>query len=516
MSSEKLSLTTPSHTLKWRFSWRKAVVYILTIITLHRLCLILFTHRARTHYVETLETSKLGYGPLYQSSWHSLAEALTEARPKIRTIGHFVPVEGISVQQIDEPTSINALQVKGSDIQALKNSHSAFVKRIRDHSLSVIYQPTRAGIVVTAGFEDLPAILVQLRLLRRTQSKMPVQVFVLNQDDYDDRICKHHFASLNAECKILDEFLDSTTMPRLPKSLRQRRIQANEPLHKLLAVFFSKFEDVMLLDPATLVYNNPDMITKEEPYLSTGLLMWPDFWASTVSPKIFAIQDAPAVKHNSRDKLRTVDMGQFVISKASHSATLLLSIYYTYYGENLYNSLLMQSMAGEKGAQSLKGAAQYLEAPYYMVKRYVEAVGFPDMDRPDQGFHGVAMQQPNPTDDYHKLPNNRQRPLFIRANNPKLHAAHLMDKGVTTFRPQKEASSSTSHRMWEWFDARHASNGWRDPDPERAVFEEIWTIACKDHKDFSSWPQDEGEAARTCEKLTKHREALGWKDFFVL
>jgi alpha 1,2-mannosyltransferase len=510
MTSEKLALGAQ----KRHFTWRKILVFLLTLVILHRLILILFTHRSRPHLVET-EITKLGYNHLYQSSWHNLAGALQESRPKIKSIGHLTPVKGIPVDSIKAPTDITALETKPSDVQSLRKSHKAFTNRIEDHTLNVVYQAGHAGIVITAGADDLPAVLVQIRLLRRTGSKLPVQVFLISLDDFDSEICKKQFSKLNAECKILEEYTDTSPIPKMPQSTLERRVRANEPLHKLLAIFFSRFEEVVLLDPTTLVYNNPDMLTREEPYLTTGLIMWPDFWASTVSEKIHAVQNAGVLKQNSRDKLRTVDMGQFLISKSMHSNTLLLSIYYTYFGENLYDSLLMQSKSGEKGSQSIKTAAQYFDAPYYMIKRYVEAVGFPDMDKEDKGFHGVAMQQPFPSDDYHRFSNERQRPLFVRANNPKLHAAHIMKQGVTSFKGDG-AGSPVAHRMWEWFDGRHASNGWRDPDPERAAWEEIWRIACVDAKHFSIWPQNQEETRSNCEAITKHREALGWKDFFVL
>lgn len=506
-----MPMTSP----KRHFTWRKILVFLLTTVILHRLILILFTHRLRPHIVDT-EVTKLGYNELYHSSWASLAQALQESRPKVKTIGHLSAIPGIAVSSISVPTDVTALETKPGDIQALRKSHEAFTRRINDRTLSVIYQAGRAGIVITAGSDDLPNVLVQLRLLRRTGSKLPAQVYLISQDDYDVTICKQHFPKLNAECKILEEYTDTSPIPTLPLSNVERRVRANEPLHKLLAIFFSKFEEVILLDPTTLVYNNPDSLTREEPYLSTGLIMWPDFWASTVSSKIHAIQNAKVIRQNSRDKLRTVDMGQFVISKSLHSATLLLSIYYTYYGENLYDSLLMQSKSGEKGSQSIKVASQYLDAPYYMIKRYVEAVGFPDMDKADKGFRGVAMQQPFPSDDYHRLSNDRQRPLFLRANNPKLHAAHIMDKEVTYFKGEDESKAQVSHRMWEWFDGRHASNGWRDPDPERAAWEEIWRVACVDAKHFSTWPKDEAQTNSNCQQITQHREALGWKEFFVL
>ncbi|UZJ56089.1 hypothetical protein CBS101457_005409 [Exobasidium rhododendri] len=543
MTSEKVSPSVPKP--KWRYNWRKIIVYLLSIIVVHRLFLILFTsaHRPKAHLVES---SQQGYGQLYHGSWQALTQALNDARPTISSVGSFVPVAGISVESVEVPTSVDVLELSTINLAAMRKSHKKFVKNINERKLSVIYQRGQQGIVVTAGLDDLPAVLVQLRLLRRTGSLLPVEVFLLTQEDYDLKICRDTLPKLNAQCKILEEHTDAFPLPKMPGTNRERNVVANEPLHKLLALFFTKFEEVLLLDPATLVYNNPDVVVKEEPFLSTGMLIWPDFWASTVSPKLFAIQEAPEEKKTRRDNIRTVDFGQMVLSKSQHSATLLLAIYYTYFGEKLYDSLLQQSLSGERGSQAIKSAARFLEAPYYMIKRHVEAVGYPDMDKSNQGFHGVAMLQAFASDDFHRFPKDRQRPLFLRANNPKLHAGRIMKEGVTSFGgktqgavvvaaaseaigtslPEVSAVASglkkikgpriVAHRMWEWFSARHVSNGWRDPDPERAVWEEIWKVACKDVRDFNYWPEDDVMTARTCQRISKHREDMGWSEFFVM
>jgi alpha 1,2-mannosyltransferase len=321
MSVEKSSLPQP----KGRLGIRKILVYLLTAIVVHRVYLVFFTtpHRPKVHIVET---SKLGYGQLYQESWQNLAKALSASRPSLASIGDFRPISGISVESVQESTSVDVIESSNNQIKSLSKSHKKFMKYINERQLSVIYQQNQQGVVITGNNDDLPNILIQLRLLRRTGSVLPVEVFLLAQGDYDAKYCKLILPKLNAQCKIVEEHIDAFPLPKLPESHQHRQIRANEPLHKYLAVFFSKFEQVLLLDPTTLVYNNPDEIIKEEPFLSTGLIFWPDFWASTVSPKLFAIQETPAHKRTKRDNIRTIDMGQFLISKSQHSATLLLSI----------------------------------------------------------------------------------------------------------------------------------------------------------------------------------------------
>lgn len=540
---------------------------------MHRIILLLFDTKPPAKQHIEFQADK-GYGEMYKLSWQSLSQALNSAKPKIATVGDFKQSPGISIESIESTTTaVDVLNVSPSVISSMQTSHANFAKTLKDgNKLSVIYQSGQQGIVVTATLHELPQLLISLRLLRRTRSSLPVEIFLLTQDDYDAKLCREIFPKLDAHCSILEEHLDSSPLPIMPQSRNERRIQAQEPLNKLLAIFFSRFEDILLLDPSTLVYNNPDIMLKEEPFLSTGLLIWPDFWASTVSPKLFQIQNAPQVKRVRRDNIRTVDFGQMVISKSIHSATLLLSIYYTYFGPNLYESLQQQSSAGERGSQAIKCAARYLETPYYMMKREVEAVGFPDLDSDNKGFYGVAMLQSFASDDFHRLPKDRQRPLFIRQNNPTLHPAYIMDRNIAVFKKQsnlkqeedakmevKEIDSDSNkgmqkvkaaaaaapggeitkkdqsnpfeipsvapsdldlglhHRMWEWFGGRWMSNGWRDPDPERALWEEVATVACVDYTHFRVWPSRDGkDTAQNCARINYHRGQLGWKEFFVL
>lgn len=563
MSSPDIEKMSYSQKKRSRWNARSIAIVLLSIMLLYRLSLLFFA-AAPQHKQLLSVNSDRGYTDMYRHSWRSLMDALADARPRTATVGKLEPIPGISVESVDKPTSVDILQVDSRDIKAVQDSHEKFMTRLRDgNKLSVIYQSNQEGIVVTATANDLPIVLIQLRLLRRTRSTLPVEVFLLSQDDYDEKICRETFPRLDAHCAILEEYMDSAPLPRMPHSRRERKINGNEPLHKFLALFFTKFENVLVLDPSTLVYNNPDIMFKEEPYLSTGMLLWPDFWASTVSPKLFTVQQAPMEKPNRRDNIRTVDMGQLLVSKSQHGATILLSIYYTYFGPNIYEHLLTQSSAGEQGSQAIKSAARLLEAPYYMMKRLVEAVGYPDLDKPNKEFRGLAMLQSLASDDFHRLPKDRHRPLFIRANNPYLHPAHLMDQGVTVFKAYPSSrnvqinapvdmanpASSTGmtkvkvskplntaanglgkssfahppadegmhHRMWEWFGGRYVSNGWRDPDPERALWEEIHNVACHDYQDFRVWPiSDKKRAEHVCQRIKHHRELMGWGDFFLL
>ena len=492
---------------------RQLAIFVLIIFALQRLYSQHRGHRSsaaiRKHSNASIRyPPERGYTLLYHESWAKLATALEIARPrmsgKLKTSRN-VPgksAEFLLEEDEDDDAGEDVVPIDIKSITALGIHHKRFVQSIEEKEIGVVYKHTKRGIVITGGLEDFPRILIQLRLLRRTNSKLPVEVALLEEDDYNQEVCLKLFAPLNARCLILEHLMSHKPLPFVHDRKARRTINSNEPLHKLLAMFFSSFEEVLLLGPDTLVYNKPDSVFSEEPFLSKGLVLWPDFWAATVSPKMSKIQHKTIP--STLDATRTIDLGQMIISKAAGGKALLLAIYYTYYGNGLYDVLLKQSKVGEAGSQAIKAAARFFETDFYMVKRYVEAVGYPDKDESRQSFRGVAMLQALPLEDYHKQHKDRHIPAFIRANNPPLNPLTIMKAGVTSF----SKSEDEAHRMWEWFGGRYASNGWRDPDPERALWAEIGEVACRD---LTSVPLFAKAALLACPEIDIHREKLGFK-----
>ena len=437
---------------------------------------------------------------LARAAWASLAGALQDARPSVASVA-LGSIRGVSLEEAEGSSDIvDAIRLSPEDLASLQASHARFVDSIESNAMSTVYHPDEQGIVVAADYSTLPAVLVALRLLRRTGSILPVEVFLSSRDDYDRHLCERVLPKLRATCKVLDDYLAAVPLPALPQQ-GGRVVEAHEPLHKYLAVFFSTYDHVLFLDASTLVYNNPDSILREEPFLSSGLVLWPDFWRSSVSPHMASIQGAGATAVG--DDIRTVELGQFALSKAGQSSALLLSIYYACFGPHLYDELQMQTSGGERGSQAIRAASQFFESPHYLVRRPVQAVGYPDADAKDR-FRGVAMLQTFPADDYHRLPLESHRPVFIKANNPTMNAATVMDAGVTHFHA---SIAPAAHRMWEWFSARHLSNGWRDTDPERALWEEMARVACTDSQHIRAWPS---EGTTQCDAITAYREEIGF------
>ena len=447
--------------------------------------------------------------------WRKLSDALSSARPTLTTLGAFQrPAVASFDQGKHYEWPVDVIHADANDLAALTKSHARFESIIEASQLSLAYKPHAQGIVVPADSRSLASVVIMLRLLRRTGSVLPVEVMLPDENAYDETICKQHLPLLQARCMLLSNHMASAPMPKLPETNQRRSIDTSEAHYKLLAVAFSTFEDVLMLDPYTLVFNSPDSLFRSEPYLSHGLVLWPDFWLSTQSPVLRDVQrgrrrDGPDSDIDDRygflmqsHDMRTVDFGQMMASKSQHMRSLLLAIYYTTYGEGLYESLLSQASIGEHGSGAIKAAAQHLDAPVYFVRRPVESVGFPDEDKPNNDFRGIAMLQSSPLDDFHRYNQDWHLPLFVRAVPRTVQPGWVMKEGVTRY-----ATSNKAHRMWAWFRGRDAQNGWKTKDPEQALWEEIEHVGCILQPHFRAW---EGDREEACAAIKAHRLAMGF------
>ena len=125
------------------------------------------------------------------------------------------------------------------------------------------------GIVATAQGEFLPILVVSLRMLRRTGSQLPVQVFVESRRVYEKRICEEVLPTLNATCVLLSDVWDAVP----------QRVEISSSRHqlKVFAMLFSPFDEMLLLDADSVATQSAEQWMNAEPFISTGFVAWPDY-----------------------------------------------------------------------------------------------------------------------------------------------------------------------------------------------------------------------------------------------
>ncbi len=149
----------------------------------------------------------------------------------------------------------------------MRDAHARFVSQIPELASKLPYARGTQGIVVAASGALLPVFLVSLKMLRRTGSILHVELFMESKKEYEKEICELVLPPMNATCLILSEILDA-----VPQRLEMSRYQL-----KALALAFSSFDNVLLLDADNLPVEQPEHLLNSELFLSKGFVSWPDY-----------------------------------------------------------------------------------------------------------------------------------------------------------------------------------------------------------------------------------------------
>lgn len=318
----------------------------------------------------------------------------------------------------------NLIANGASDLDALQAAHKLFLESpsIRAGGTAEldahIFNGT--GVVTIGGGEYYGPAIITIQMLRRTGSLLPVEVFVADQSEYEPELCEQYLPSLGATCLILTDFLSSTRGTE-PSPASDSTLEVKHYQLKPLAILFSSYANVLYLDSDSMPLVDPADLFASTSYLSTGLVVWPDFWRATESPLFYRIaglatfpRDLPP--HSS-------ETGQLLVNKHTHLRTLLLATYYNVYGPDYYYPLLSQGALGQGDKETFLAAATALGMPWHHVRTSPEAVSRYDQHK----YKGSAILQHSPADLID--PSSRARPAFLHANTPKMNAGHLVDEG---------------------------------------------------------------------------------------
>ena len=319
--------------------------------------------------------------------------------------------------------------------------------------------------------------------MTRRVTSLPIHVFLLTGDDYETPICKHVLPSLNAQCFILSHY-----------STKDTPIKPTHAQLKALAILFSSFETILYLDSDCFPVLDPAEILSSEPFTSTGLITWPDYWIATEDPTFYTIAGLSSFPTSMPG--RSTETGSLLVSKNLHLSTLLLASYYNIYGPSHYYPLLLQGALGDGNKETFLAAAVVLGLPYYSVKEHVGTMGY---FTPGGDFKGGAMVQHHPIDDSimynHTLATAKDsgkcRPFLIHAHFPKLNPARVLDENVLT------GPTGKAIRIWGKKEDVERKFGGRDV--EREVWKEMKSVGCELEGVVRDWRGKKGVCTRVKE-----------------
>lgn len=321
--------------------------------------------------------------------------------------------EPLTAHELDK-----CLELSDKEVEMLKESHAGFVQKIKQLSL-----PKSAlqgdGIVMVGGGKYSMLALIALKSLRNRGTTLPVEVFI-PYDEPEPEFCNNLIPQLNARCISVTDVLPTSVV---------KDFQFAGYQYKSLAIISSSFRNILLLDADNYALKNLDGIFDEEPFRSTGLVLWPDFWRRTTSPKYYKIAGlevnqskrirnclddiTPSEVYTDPAKLSQVPLhdfegtipdpstesGQLILDKRRHWLTVLLSLYYNVNGNSWYYPIFSQKVAGEGDKETFIAAAHFFNLPYYQVKAVPGVDGY-FRSTGDKSFRGVAVLQHDFVEDY--------------------------------------------------------------------------------------------------------------------
>lgn len=258
-------------------SIRRSRTIVLPVLLFSLICLTFNSHlRWLYHPFTSASNSKsaddVPSSPFYPGLvefWDATSRALVQAKPDCS-----LPTDPIQAP-LNEFASLNKsfdfrpdlLDIPQRDVDIMRDAHARFVSRIPELAQKLPYAKGTQGIVVAASDALLPVFLVSLKMLRRTGSILPVEVFMETKKQYEKEICEIVLPPMNATCMILSEILEA-----VPEKVEMSRYQL-----KSLALALSSFEDVLLLDADNIPIEQPEHLLNSEPFSSTGFVSWPDY-----------------------------------------------------------------------------------------------------------------------------------------------------------------------------------------------------------------------------------------------
>lgn len=313
---------------------------------------------------------------------------------------------------------LHFLRITTQEKNALQNSHTAFMNTRPKAFPGQLLKAGRKfgfmegdGIVYLGGGKYNQLVLLSISLLRDTGCKLPIEVILPSRDDYDLDLCNNILPSFNGRCKIMSDFLPS----KLVGGLKNFQL-------KSMALLISSFKNVLYLDADNLPIKNPDYLFANKPFTELHMIIWPDLWRRSTSPSFYEIADievdpnwqmrnsyfAGDKRGSTRGEVSLHDTkgtipeassetGQFMINKEVHFGTLILSLYYNYYGPDFYYPLLSQGAAGEGDKDTFIAAAHKLNLPYYQVMEFNREFG---PEKPNKKHEYFGMGQYDPIVDY--------------------------------------------------------------------------------------------------------------------
>ncbi|GME76633.1 unnamed protein product [Ambrosiozyma monospora] len=348
----------------------------------------------------------------------------------------------------------NLLNVDERDVTELKSKHEYFLKKVKELPFKTFATPEKHlqgdGIVIVGGGKFSWLALLNIHQLRATGCQLPVEVYLPTYNDYEAQFCETILPSINARCVIGAKEYPSF---KFHDQLKFKGFQL-----KIMALFASYFERVLLLDADNVVTIDPTKLFSWQTFKDTGLVVWPDSWTRTTQPRFYDIAGIKVGDRPTHGKTKdntnpdewdfhdfegtlpnpTCESGMLLLDKKQTVDAMLLAFYYNIHGPDYYYPLLTQGGAGEGDKDTFIAAAYAVKQPIYMVQQSMSFLGYHD----DSGYHSKALGQWDPLTPRETNKDAEGECMFMHLSYPKLFPDQL--RGEIT----RETTDGSHRKMY--------------------------------------------------------------------
>ena len=230
----------------------------------------------------------------------------------------------------------------------------------------------------------------------------------------------------------------------------------NRFMYKIVAMLFSPFEEVLMMDGDNIALRDPETLFDAEDYVRTGSLLWMDFWRGSSAP------DCQVVLGNATKLPFTHESGQMLVHKRKIWDALGLALFMNSHSDFFYPLSIGYMGLGDKEIVAM--SLLHLGLEYGLVSKGPDHVGVRDHDRAE--VLGNTMMQHGPDGKPFFMHTNLGKPM---GHVPATESTYVrrwqasMIHGKNFPRVLSEASGVEDFEMWYyrllrdkrcWFDDR--------------------------------------------------------------
>lgn len=265
------------------------------------------------------------------------------------------------------------------------------------------------GIAYVSGPGYYSLTMLSIKYIRDVlQDDIPIQVFVPQKSNADQKCNKMTMVFSNVECVYFNQHISSENLNKL-----------SSYQYKSLALLLSKFTDTLLLDSDNLPLVKPSLMFSSKEYEEHGMISWPDFWKRSTNYKFYEMAN---IKNSGPTIMSTpsVESGQIMINKVTHLRTVLLAHYYNVWGPDYFYPLFNQGFPGQGDKDTFYLASRVTgDGSYIMTGVKTQSFGYKDKSG---SYHGQGILQKSPDI-------NDEKYWFLHLNEPKLLVDEMIENG---------------------------------------------------------------------------------------